>query len=221
MVKSSLSHTARRTHQNYWWKAISIVLVIVIVLIAFDLGIGVYQQRIIAARQEAKAKLEKMAWFYVRADLDKVVYTPDGRYKITVWMENLFPEYDIFLMIPQLRIFIQVGTQWQEVPAVEATDDPNLPEGHVINLKDRVTVDWIIEDKDLEVDYFELLEGYMHVQIHNSMFISPEVEPTEHIVERNDYYYIHLKPIDTDDKTLRQLHHFPGAIPIFIPMPPH
>jgi hypothetical protein len=48
-----------------------------------------------------------------------------------------------------------------------------------------------------------------------------EAEPAEHIVERNDYYYIHLKPITTDDNQLRQLHNFPREVPVFIPMPPH
>lgn len=193
----------------------------VLVLVMLDFGIGNYQEHLIETRREAKANLEKMAWFYVRADLEKVIYTPKGGYQITLWMENLFPEYDLFLMIPTVRIFLQVGTQWQEVPAQEATVDPHLQEGRVINLKDRITVDWVIADNDMKVDYFELLEGYMHVQIHNKMFISPEAEPKEHLVERNDYYYIHLKPIDTKDETLRQLHQFPGPVPIFIPMPPH
>ena len=211
----------RPTKHSYWWQISRVALSIVVLLTAVDFIVGAYQAHILAARQAAKAQLEKMAWFYVRADLDKVVYTADGRYKITLWIENLFPEYDIFLMLPQVRVFIQVGTQWQEVAATEATTDPRFKQGTVINLKDKITVDWIVNPQDLQVDYFELLEGYMHVQIHNNMFISTEAEPTEHIVERNDYYYIHLKPITADDNQLRQLHNFPGEVPIFIPMPPH
>ena len=211
----------RSTKQINWSKISSISLIIVILLITFDFIIGAYQAHILSARQEAQAQLEKKAWFYVRADLDKVVYTTDGRYQITLWIENLFPEYDIFLMLPQVRVFIQVGSQWQEVSATEATADPHLKQGTVINLKEKVSVDWIVKPQDLPVDYFELLEGYMHIQIHNNLFISTEAEPTEHIIERNDYYYIHLKPIDTDDYQLRQLHNFPGEVPVFIPMPPH
>ena len=72
------------------------------------------------------------------------------------------------------------------------------------------------------LDYFELLEGFMHVQVQNAMFVSPEAEPKEHIIERNDFYYVHLKPIGADEARLAKLHRFPGkGIPIFIPMPPH
>jgi hypothetical protein len=216
-----MSSINRPTKPNHWRQISGIVLSVIILLIAFDFIVGTYQAHILATRQAAQAQLEKKAWFYVRADLDQVVYTTDGDYKITLWLENLFPEYDIFLMIPPVRIFIQVGTQWQEVAATEATTDLHFQQGTVINLKDKITVDWIVKHPDLQVDYFELLQGYMHIQIHNNMFISTEAEPAEHIVERNDYYYIHLKPITTDDNQLRQLHNFPGEVPVFIPMPPH
>jgi hypothetical protein len=211
----------RPAKQIDWSKISSIALIIFLLLIALDFMIGAYQAHILAVRQEVQAQLEKKAWFYVRADLDKVVYTSDGRYQITLWIENLFPEYDIFVMLPQVRVFIQVGSQWQEIAATEATTDPHLKQGTVINLKQKVTVDWIVKPQDLPVDYFELLKGYMHIQIHNNLFVSTEAEPTEHIIERNDYYYIHLKPINANDNQIRQFHHFPGEVPVFIPMPPH
>jgi hypothetical protein len=190
-------------------------------LVLIDSLVGRHQERILEERKEAQARLEKMARFYLRADVDDITLTPDNKYKVTVWIENVFPEYDFYLMVPTLRGFIQVGPQWQEVKTVEATTDPGLREGTVVNLKDKIKVSWVIDIQTK--DYFELLPGYMHVQVNNNMFVSPQAEPEEgeSIVERNDYYYVHLKPIGADDEYIRRVNNFPAGAPLYIPMPPH
>lgn len=191
-----------------------------VLLMGVDRLVGTRQAQVLEDKATTKMSLEKMAWYYLRADILDVAYTADGRYRFTVWMENVFPEHDLYVMMPTPRIFVQVGPQWSEVPAFEATANPALSQGTVVSLKDKLTVNWIMEVPP-GLDYFELLEGYMHVQLQNTMLISPEAEPKEHIVERNDYYYVHLKPIGADDDYLSKVHHFPGKIPIYIPMPPH
>jgi hypothetical protein len=204
-----------------WWKAALAVTLFGAALVLIDSLVGRQQERILEERKEAQARLEKMAWFYLRADVDDITYTPDGKYKVTLWIENVFPEYDFYLMVPTVRGFIQVGPQWQEVKTVEAIPDRGLRAGTVVNLKEKIRVSWVL---DIETkDYFELLPGYMHVQIHNAMFVSPQAEPREgeNIVERNDYYYVHLKPIGADDEYLKRINHFPAGTPVFIPMPPH
>ena len=60
----------------------------------------------------------------------------------------------------------------------------------------------------------------MHLQIHSQMLVSPELEPQEHVAERNDVIYIHLKPIGSDDNFLRIINGFPREAPIFIPTIP-
>lgn len=210
---------SRRAARGRWKKVAAVAVLLVAAFGIADYLVGLYQDRILAEQRERRAKIEKMAWFYLRADVADVSYTPDGKYKVTIWMENVFPEYELYLMMPTVRTFIQVGPQWHEVKTVEATRDPRLKEGTVVNLKDRITVDWIVDIQTK--DYFELLPGYMHIQFQNTMFVSPEAEPKEGIVERNDFYYVHLKPIGADDEYLKRVNHFPQDAPIFVPMPPH
>jgi hypothetical protein len=65
------------------------------------------------------------------------------------------------------------------------------------------------------------MPGYMHVRIDNDMLISRSSEPGNDIVERNNRFYAYLKPQGADDEAIKRRSKFPGAPPVFIPMPPH
>ncbi|NJO15764.1 MAG: hypothetical protein HC877_08460 [Thioploca sp.] len=194
------------------------LIVIVLVVVTIDICVGNYQSRLLAAKRAAQAEIERMAWFYVRTDVDKITYTADNRYQLTLWIENLFPEREVFVMMPLVQGAVQVGPQWQEVKTTEATRDSRLTAGSVIPLTGRITVDWLMEITT--PNYFQAFPGYMHLQIHSQMLVSPELEPQEHVAERNDVIYIHLKPIGSDDNSLRIINGFPREAPIFIPTIP-
>lgn len=194
------------------------LVVTALLLVTIDLLVGTYQNRLIAAKRAAQAEIERMAWFYVRTDVDKVTYTADNRYQLTLWIENLFPEREVFVMMPSVQGAIQVGPQWQEVKTTEATRDPRLTAGSVIPLTNRITVDWIMEIT--KSNYFQAFPGYMHVQLHTQMLVSPELEPKEHVAQRDDVIYLHLKPIGSDDDYLRTINGFPREAPMFIPTVP-
>ncbi len=67
----------------------------------------------------------------------------------------------------------------------------------------------------------ELIPGYMHVRIENDMLISRSSEPKDNIVERDNRFYVYLKPQGADDDAIRRRSNVSGTPPIFIPMPPH
>jgi hypothetical protein len=210
---------ARRRYRRALFAA---ALVTVGVLIGVDFLLGYYQERLLVQRKEARAKLERLAWFHLRADVQDITYTPNGKYRVVLWMENAFPEHPLFVMAPAVRAFVQVGPQWKEVPTAEPSE-ARLTEGMVIPLEERVTVERIV---DIQVkDYFELLPGYMHVKFDNTMLVAPgsELKDENEIVERTDSYYVHLKPHGADDERLRRLNKFsPGLpVPVYIGMPPH
>lgn len=194
------------------------VIIGVAVLVAGDWILGRYQDYKIAQAREHRKKLEKMAWFYVRADFDRVAYTPDGKFRVTTWIENVFPEHPAYVMMPAVRTYIQVGSQWKEVPSADLPGS-RWAEGTVVKLDGRIETERIfgIEERD----YFELLPGYMHIRFDNVMYISDEAEPKDDIFERASVYYIHLRPINADDVKLRAMNEFPGEVPIYISMPPH
>ncbi len=188
-------------------------------LVATDVLTGYYQKGLVEQRRERLKQLQRMSWYYLRADVNDITYTPDGKYRMTVWLENVFPEHAFYVMAPTIRAFIQIGPRWVEVPGKEIREEKFLSEGTVVNLKQKNYAGKVFEI--IGSDYFELLPGYMHVKFDNTMFVSPEAEPKEEIVERTDNYYVYLRPIGADDKKLRRLNQFPGPVPVWIGMPPH
>lgn len=179
-----------------------------------------HQRQIVDERRAARLHLDRMTMYYLRADVSDVVHTSEGRYRVTIFLENVFPEYDMFVMVPTLRAFVQSGPQWKEVPVLEAKG-AGPASGTVINLKQRITF-----DRDFDIppagDYFELLPGYFHVQFNNTMLVADRAEPKDDVAERVDYYFIHLLPVGTDVKDIARRNKFPDdKVPLYIPMPPH
>jgi len=200
------------------WLVPGTIALIIGAIAGGDWMVGRYQNLQIEKKREHRRKLEKMAWFYIRADLDQVHYTRDGKYDVTTWIENAFPEHPAYVMLPTLRGYIQVGPQWKEVPGIEPTQT-RWTEGTVIKLDSRVESERVFDIR--EKDYFELIPGYMHVRLDNVMYIADEPEPKDDVIERASVYYIHLRPIGANDAKLRLLNKFPGDVPVFITMPPH
>lgn len=196
-----------------------IVVVALAGLVAVDIGVGRYQAYLLDQQRAAKVKLERMTMQYLRADVADVGFAPGGRYRVVIYLENVYPEYDLYVMIPPVRVFVQSGPQWKEVPTRDAPGSRTTP-GTVVHLKGRITFERIFEVPP--GDYFELLPGYFHVLFNNPMLVSPMAEPKDMIAERPDNYYVHLLPVTADMEDVRRRNRFPGdQVPIYIPMPPH
>jgi len=130
-------------------------------------------------------------------------------------MKNLDPEHPIYVMLSPVRVFEQSGLVWKEVPARAASGQA----AGVIKLTDRHTYETVFEP-NLK-DWTELMPGYMHIRLANNRLISQRSEPDDDIVERNDRYYVYLKPHGADDEAIRKRMKYPGEPPVYIPMPPH
>lgn len=209
----------RRARRRFGWAAFAVAVGIGALYLG-DQGLARWQQHQIAQRKLARDKLDRMVLHYLRADVLDVAQTPEGNYRVTIFIENVYPEYDMYVLLPQVRTSAQVGPMWQEVP----TSDPGtntLRSGTVIKLTQRITFDRIFElPKDKE--YFELLPGFYHVKFDNVMLVSPVPEPKEEIAERADNYFIHLLPVGADLDDIRRRNQFPGGkVPVYLPMPPH
>jgi len=125
----------------------------------------------------------------------------DGRsYRAIMVMRNLYPDSSLYVRQNPVPIFVQVGLVLHEPPAHAAAQDFIL----------RPTKDWT-----------ELMPGYMSVGVDNDMLISRSTEPGNDIVERNNRFYVYLKPQGANDEEIRLRSKFPGTAPVFIPMPPH
>lgn len=208
-----------RLQPKRWLVGGLVAVVTLAALVLTDVVVGRYQAYLLEQQRAAKTKLERMTMQYLRADVADVGFAPNGRYRVTIYLENVYPEYDLYVMIPPVRVFVQSGPQWKEVPAADSPGS-RYAAGIVVHLKERITVERIFEVPP--GDYFELLPGYLHVLFNNPMLVSPVAEPKDMIAERPDNYYVHLLPADADVADVKRRNQFPGeGVPIYVPMPPH
>jgi putative ABC transport system ATP-binding protein/macrolide transport system ATP-binding/permease protein/lipoprotein-releasing system ATP-binding protein len=190
--------------------------VVVLAALIANYGTALYQQSRVAEKRAANQQLQEVALYRMRADIDDLVAEPDRGYLLTLYAQNLEPENDLFVMTPEVRAFVQVGLQWQEVPLRSADNQ----QGQVVCVtaeKHRFRFRFTPDLKAFE----EILPGYMHVRFSNVMLVSRSAEPEGDLIERADDYYVYLKPHDADDVAILRKTRFPGKPPLWIPMPPH
>jgi hypothetical protein len=185
-------------------------------VLAADQGIAWYQGSRLEQKRLVGLELQHAAFAGLSVDLVKVAYEPDQRsYRLTMAMKNLDSAHPVYVMMSPVRVFAQSGLVWKEIPA-------RAPDGRakgVVKLSDQHTYETVFEP-NLK-DWTELMPGYMHIRFENSRLISRRSDPDDDIVERNDRYYVYLKPYGADDEAIRRRMKYPGSPPIYIPMPPH
>ena len=136
-------------------------------------------------------------------------------YDVTIYLENTKGEPPIYVMSPSIRAFVQVGAGWQEAPLTPVAEAT----ASVLKVTGRQLYKFVLE---LRVEKFtELLPHYMHVRFSNDMLVSPQSTPKDELFQRNDNYFVYLKPDGLDDATILKDVHFAGAPPLWIWMPPH
>ena len=196
------------------WLLLGVMLAIGIGFLG-DVAVGWYQQRLLEARGRAALELETAAFNGLYVELPRIEHDPDGRsYRAVLNMHNSTEDKPLYVMLSPVRSFVQVGLSWREVQAHPPAADAGmvkLTADHEYQALFRTDVK----------DWTELIPGYMHVRIESDMLISRRAEPGDDIVERNNRFYVYLKPQGADDAAIRRRSNFPGTPPVFIPMPPH
>jgi putative ABC transport system ATP-binding protein/macrolide transport system ATP-binding/permease protein/lipoprotein-releasing system ATP-binding protein len=193
------------------WAAVFVVAALVV-----NYAAALYQHSRVAQSRDAKEQLQQVALYRMRADVEDIVSGPDRSYLLTLYAQNLEPDKDLFMMAPIPRALVQVGLEWQEVP-LRSEDNQ---QGQVV----RVTADRHCFRFRFTPDvkaFEEVLPGYMHVRISSAMLVSRSAQPKGDLIERQDEYYVFLKPHDADDAAILRKLQFPGKPPLWIPMPPH
>jgi hypothetical protein len=209
----------KRARRRLAWVAFGCIVALA-VLQLIDFGIGRYQAHLVDQRKKARQKLDQMVLHYLRADVLDVYHTADGKYRVRIYIENVYPEYDMYVLLPQVSTSAQVGPAWHEVPTRDPGDG-RLRAGSVVKLVERIVFEREFE-LPADKEYFQLLAGFYHVKFDNMMLVSPVPEPKEDIAERADNYFIHLRPVGSNIDEIRKKNQFPGGnVPIYLPMPPH
>ena len=178
-------------------------------------GVAFVQRWAIQEKKAVQQVLQTTALHQLRADIDNLAYGPDGGYVLTLFTQNIDPEQELYVMAPTLRAFVQVGLQWQEVPLRSKPGQ----EGRVVKVAGKVPFEYLFA---AEVPKFEeLMPGYMHVRFSSTLLVGRGSNPADGLYERNDDYYVYLKPHGADDAAILKRTRYPGKPPVWIPMPPH
>ena len=190
---------------------------VLVALFLLDYYVGYQQNRLLAEKAAQKKKVEQLAWYSLRGEVKEVSYA-GHQYRIALKFENAFPEEEMYIMLPQVRCLVQVGTLWKEVP-VHDSGDKSADTG-VIRLEGSKIIEKLIEVPFQ--NYEQVLPGYMHVRLNTVSYVSSNAVSKDDIVEKNEDFYIYLRPYDADLAKMSKKYTFThNEIPIFIPMPPH
>ncbi len=189
---------------------------LIVLGLLFNVGLRTYELNMLETKAAERQSLETLAINGVRADVKDVVMAPGKSYLVTLYLRNTTdPERPVYVMAPAVRGFVQIGSSWQEVPLKPV----QAQSVRVIKLTGMQTFQYLLEP-DVQ-DFAQLIPYYMHVRIANDMLVSPSAQPKNDLVERNDNYYVYLKPKDVSDKAILTKLKFPDKPPVWIPMPPH
>jgi putative ABC transport system ATP-binding protein/macrolide transport system ATP-binding/permease protein/lipoprotein-releasing system ATP-binding protein len=178
-------------------------------------GAALYQRRQVREQTTARQELREAALFQLRAAPDDIAYGPDGSYRLTLSLQNVEPENDLFVLAPAVRCYVQVGRGWDEVPLQSA----DAQDGRVVPLAGKHTFAYAFTPGGKPFE--ELLPGYMHVRFACSTIVSRRAAAGSDLTERADDFYVYLKPHGADDGAILRKTKFPGKPPTWIIMPPH
>lgn len=191
------------------------VVPVCVIVWCVNWAVADYERSAIEAKTRQKMALEELAMQGLRADLKSVEFGSGKSYVVEIYLRNTKGDEPLYVMSPMVRGFVQVGTSWLEVP-IKSLESGS---GQVLKISGTKMLRYEMEP-DVP-NFTQLLPYYMHVRFTNDMLISPRSQPTEDLIERNDSYYVYLKPHDADDKAILSKMKFPGKPPVWIPMPPH
>jgi len=178
-------------------------------------AVATYENNVLQAKTDQRLALEELAMGGLRAEVKDVTLGPGKTYKLSIYLRNMDDTKPLYVMSPTVRVFVQVGSSWQEIslkPVENAAP-------RVMKIEGEQILHYVLEPD--VADFAQLIPYYMHVRITNDMIVSPRSQPKDDLIDRSDSYYVYLKPHDADNSAIQKKLSFPGTPPVWIPMPPH
>lgn len=200
--------------ERFVGRFVLIVLPLLSVIYVANLAVASYQQSVINAQLDRKQALEDLAMEDLKAGVKDILMT-DGGYELDLFLRNSKSDKPMFVMTPVVRVFVQQGNSWLET-ALDSVDKPTAAVAQISS--ERV---FRYRLKPNVPGYAQLIPYYMHVRITNDLLVSPSSLPKDDLIERNDSYYVYLKPHNISDEVIAKKLKFAGAPPVYMPMPPH
>ena len=200
--------------ERFVGRFVLILLPLLSVIYVANLAVASYQQSVINAQLDRKQALEDLAMEDLKAGVKEIRMT-DGGYELDLFLRNSKSDKPMFVMTPVVRVFVQQGNSWLET-ALDSVDKPTAAVAQISS--ERV---FRYRLKPNVPGYAQLIPYYMHVRITNDLLVSPSSLPKDDLIERNDSYYVYLKPHNISDEVIAKKLKFAGTPPVYMPMPPH
>lgn len=200
--------------ERFVGRFVLILLPLLSVIYVANLAVASYQQSVINAQLDRKQALEDLAMEDLKAGVKDIRMT-DGGYELDLFLRNSKSDKPMFVMTPVVRVFVQQGNSWLET-ALDSVDKPTAAVAQISS--ERI---FRYRLKPNVPGYAQLIPYYMHVRITNDLLVSPSSLPKDDLIERNDSYYVYLKPHNISDEVIAKKLKFAGTPPVYMPMPPH
>lgn len=200
--------------ERFVGRFVLILLPLLSVIYVANLAVASYQQSVINAQLDRKQALEDLAMEDLKAGVKDICMT-DGGYELDLFLRNSKSDKPMFVMTPVVRVFVQQGNSWLET-ALDSVDKPTAAVAQISS--ERI---FRYRLKPNVPGYAQLIPYYMHVRITNDLLVSPSSLPKDDLIERNDSYYVYLKPHNISDEVIAKKLKFAGTPPVYMPMPPH
>jgi|JI10StandDraft_1071094.scaffolds.fasta_scaffold00636_31 ABC-type lipoprotein export system ATPase subunit len=200
--------------ERYVGRFVLILLPLLSLIYVANLAVASYQQSVINAQLDRKQALEDLAMGDLKAGVKDIRMTDEG-YELDLFLRNSKRDKPMFVMTPVVRVFVQLGNSWLET-ALDSSDKPSAAVAQISS--ERI---FRFRLKPNVPGYAQLIPYYMHVRITNDLLVSQSSLPKDDLIERNDSYYVYLKPHNISDEVIAKKLKFAGAPPVYMPMPPH
>ncbi len=177
-----------------------------------DYLIGVHEEYLLSEKRRERERVDRLVSYGLRMGIEEITFDREGRYRVALRLQNAGDEA-LFVMLPTLRLFLQWGTGWEEIPVAELGGD----EGTVVRLvSDRVV------ERQAKVprrDFAYLLPGYFHAKISAGALVAFRAEPKDDVGERVEELFLFLRSWMATDREILKEHTFVGGrIPTYIPL---
>lgn len=166
------------------------ILFLIIILLTLDFAVEYRQNRLLEEKRAHKKKIERLAYYLERTNIGEISYSPkDGKYAVKLIYENIRPEEEMWIMLFAVKVFVQVGTLWREVPVVDTREKRGEYPVERLDIPYTVSVKFAIPHNNYE----ELMSGYMHVKVKSVSYVAAEAIVREDIIEKDEEMFIYIK----------------------------
>ncbi len=185
------------------YKVFFMISALLLALVSLDYAVGYKQNKLLEEKRALKKRLERLAYYMERTDIREISYSGKGKeYRMKLSYENIHPEDEMWIMVPSIKVFVQVGTLWRELSVNDMRMKMGDYSAEKLDRPRTMTVKFTMPYKNYE----ELMRGYMHMKVNSFSYISAEAIAKEDIMEKSEDIFIYVSTAKKEGRVRTLLH---------------